>query len=207
MAVSLQDVVRETDGMEASAFLRYLVRDAFPDKVLVTASLRARSIVTLRMIADVAPSTPVVFCHAKDILPESLEYRAYIVETLGLTEVRPPKADTGRLPGDTFHRENLWFEDPVDQTHRYSTVRLNQTLETFDCWISAVYQGPYSDEPRPRVTQEGRLVRVDPLAGWSKEKVRGYLKERDLPFHPKAMQRGYQPVAPLPYVPSDDYHY
>lgn len=207
MAMSLSDIIDESEGMQTTEFLRYLVRDMFLDKVLITASLRARSVAVLQMIADIEPSAPVVFCHVKNVFPESLEYRSMIVEKLGLTDVRTPEVDAGSLPGDCYHCEALWAADPIDGTHTYTTIPLNQTLKNFDCWISAVYHGPYSDEPRPRVKEEGRLMRVDPLVGWTKDEVRGYLNERDLPFHPKAMQRIHRPIVPSPAVPGDDYHY
>lgn len=207
MAKPLSTLVDACEGMATAPFLSHLLRDTFPGKVLVTASLRARSIATLRMIADIEPATPVVFCHVKNVFQESLDYRAEIIEALGLTDVRTPAPDAGTLPDDCYHSEALWAEDPIDGTHTYTTIPLNETLKNFDCWISAVYHGPYSDTPRPRLVEEGRLVRVDPLVGWSKDEVRGYLKERGLPFHPKAMQRVHQPVTPLPIIPGHDYHY
>jgi phosphoadenosine phosphosulfate reductase len=207
MTLPLPDVIDECEGMEAAQLLRHLIVDRFPGKVLVTASLRARSVVTLRLIADIDPSTPVVFCHMKNIFKESLDYKATIIEELGLSDVRSPADDTGTLAGDAHHCENLWGEDPDDGTRRYSTIPLNDTLKPFDCWISAVYHNPYTYEPRPRMSAEGRLLRVHPLAGWSKDEVRAYLRERGLPFHPKAMQLIRQEAVTSPFVHTDDYHY
>ncbi len=207
MTGSASDVVRETDGMAAAAFLRHIVQDTFPGKVLVTVSLRARSVVTLRMIADIAPSTPVVFCHMRNMFQESLDYKARIIEELGLTDVRSPAEDSGALQDDRFHSEALWGEDPIDHMRRYTTIPLNETLKPFDCWISAVYHAPYSDAEVPRVIDDGRLLRVNPLAGWQKDDVRAYLKDRDLPFHPKAMQLPHPHVIAKPVEPGDDYHY
>lgn len=207
MTLSLPDVISECEGMETAELLRHLIVVRFPGKVLVTASLRARSVATLRLIADIDPATPVVFCHMKNVFQESLEYKSKIIRELGLTDVRAPVEDFGMLHGDSYHCENLWGDDPDDGTRRYSTVPLNETLKPFDCWISAVYHNPYTYEPRPKFSEEGRLLRVHPLAGWSQDEVRAYLKERDLPFHPKAMQLVHQNIVPAPFVHTDDYHY
>lgn len=202
----LQDVLSESDGLDTPAFLRYLIKDKFPGKVIATASLRARSIMVLRLIADIDPSVPVIFCHVKDIYPESLKYRASIVEQLGLTDVREPLPDTGTQPGDAYHCESLWGEHPTDLSRRYTTIGLNESLKGFDCFISAVYHGAYSDAPRPRVLEEGRLLRIDPLVSWSKDDVRGYLKTRGLEYHPSAMQRMPRPARPET-VDIDAHHY
>lgn len=207
MAVSAEDIIKESEGMEAAEFLRYLILDKFPGKAIVTTSLRARGMVTLRMIADFAPETPVVFCHMKNMYPGSMDYKAEIIETLGLKDVRSPIEDTGTLPGDSFHCENLWGEDINDGTRHYTTVPLNDTLKPFDCWISAVCHNPYSYEPRPRVLEEGRILRIHPLVGWKEDKVRSYLKERGLPFHPMAMHAAYKRVDSEPAAPTDGYNY
>ncbi len=206
MVISAQNIINESEGMEAPEFLRYLVRDKFPGKVVITTSLRARGMVTLRMIADIAPETPVIFCHMKNMYPGSMEYRTSMVEMLGLTDVRSPEVDNGNLPGDCNHSEALWGE-MNDGTRQYTTIPMNDTLKEFDCWISAVYHTPYSEKPRPRLVEEGRLVRVDPLVGWTEDKVRSYLKERDLPFHPSAMNLSYRRVDAEPPAPTDGYNY
>lgn len=207
MAMSLPDLIDECEGMEAAELLRYVVLEKFPGKTLVTASLRARSVVTLRMIADIAPATPVVFCHMKNVFQESLDYKSMIIDELGLSDVRSPEEDSGTLPGDNYHCENLWGDDPDDGTRRYTSIPLNDTLKPFDCWISAVCHNPYSYEPRPRMFEEGRIMRVHPLVGWTKDEVRNYLKERNLPFHPKAMHLTHQKSPSTPFVHADDYHY
>ena len=207
MSVSAADIISESEGMKTEEFLRYLLLDKFPGKVAITTSLRARGIVTLRMIADIAPETPVVFCHMKNVYPGSMEYKAEIIEMIGLKDVRSPLEDSGALPGDEYHCENLWGEDINDGTRHYTTVPLNETLKLFDCWISAVCHNPYSYEPRPRVIEEGRILRVHPLVGWTEDEVRSYLKERELPFHPMAMHAAYQRVEAEPAAPREDYNY
>lgn len=181
----LEDVRTATAQMTAPALLRHLLLDAFPGACAVTSSLRARSIVVLKMVAEIDRSTPVVFCHASYVYPESVDYRAQIVRLLGLMDVRDPEPDeAGIPPGDQDHyeeiRSNLWGGGTIDRT-----VRLNSALSGFACWISAAYHGPYGDRQSPRLIQEGRLLRVDPLVGWSREEVHRFMAEHELPFHPR----------------------
>lgn len=180
----LREVTRE---MDTPTFLRYLVTERFPHKTVVTCSLRARSIVLLKLISEIDTSTPIVFCHAPKPFPESLEYRAKLVSQLGLREIRDPAEDEGApLPGDCDHSEGLWAENPVDHTRAYTITHLNRTLAGFDCWISGVYHSPYTETPAPRVTEEGRLIRINPLASWSLDQVRRFMKENGLRYHPRS---------------------
>ena len=200
----LEESTREMDTL---SFLRFLITERFPQKTLTTCSLRARSIVLLKMISEIDASTPIVFCHAPDPYPESLEYRAKIVSQLGLRDIRDPAPDeSGALPGDCDHNEGLWAENPVNHTRVYKIVHLNRSLAEFDCWISGVYHGPYGGTPKPRVTEEGRLIRINPLAAWTQDQVRGFMKENGLPYHPRSAVR---PKPPGPEEPAltPTYHF
>ncbi len=42
--------------------LRFLIKERFPRKILVTASLKAPGVAVLKMMADIDPATPVVSC-------------------------------------------------------------------------------------------------------------------------------------------------
>lgn len=181
------EILRVTAEMDTFSFLRYLITERFPRVTVATCSLRGRSVVVLKMISEIDPSTPIVFCHMPHLYPESLEYRAKLVRDLGLRDTREPAEDRGSLAGDSNHSEGLWAENPVEHTRAYKTIHLNQTLADFDCWISAVYHGPYPDAPGPRVCEEGRLIRIDPLASWTQSQVRGFMQEHGLPYHPRAI--------------------
>jgi phosphoadenosine phosphosulfate reductase len=183
----LQEITREMDTVR---FLRFLISERFPNKTLASCSLRARSIVLLKMISEIDVSTPIVFCHAPELYPESLEYRTKLVDRLSLRDIREPADDElGPLPGDCHHSEGLWAENPVDHTRVYKIVSLNRTLANFDCWISSVYHGPYTATSAPRVSEEGRLIRINPLGSWTQDQVRRFMKENGLPYHPRSMLR------------------
>lgn len=185
MTMSLKDLQDTTAELSAPALLRHLLVTAFPNRCAVTTSLRARSVATLHMIADIDRATPVIFCHASYVFPESAEYRARIVRLLGLTELREPAADEFEVaPGDRDHCEPI-LTSVAGGGEIETVVHLNRSLSGADCWISAAYHRPYSDRPPPRLVQEGRLLRVDPLSGWSQAQVHAYMAERGLPLHPR----------------------
>lgn len=192
----LRDSVRDLTAQE---MLQFLITEKFPGKSIVSASLRGRSVVLLQMIAEIDRSTPIVFCHAPNSHPDSQEFRAKLVSRLGLSDIRDPADnESDALPGDCDHSEALWAEDPVDHTRVYATAHLNHTLSNFDCWVSGVYHGPYGGDPGPRVREEGRLIKIDPLAGWSQDDVRQYMKEHGLSYHPRATLPRAKPTADPP---------
>ncbi|MDP7546274.1 MAG: phosphoadenosine phosphosulfate reductase family protein [Alphaproteobacteria bacterium] len=204
---AFQDIRSISPDLSTPDLLRFLIREKFPGKTLVTASLKAPSIVILKMVAEIDPATPVMFCVRGFQFPESTEYRQRIVELLGLENVSQTRGGEVEVsPDDSDHYERMWIENRDGLGQTYEIVHLNKTLAPYSCWISAVYHMPNPPGVRHRVDVERRLIRVDPLVRWDKDDVRAFMREHGLPFHPRVVRRQSPPPpeqAPLP--PSYNY--
>ena len=82
-----QDIRAISADLGAADLLRHLILERFPGKTVVTASLKAPSIAVLKMVADIDPTTSVVFCQRGFQFAESRDYRDRIVALLGLKSV------------------------------------------------------------------------------------------------------------------------
>ena len=191
-----QDIRSISPELSAEELLRHLILERFPGKTIVTASLKAPSLVVLKMVADIDPATAVVFCQRGFQFPESQIYRERTVELLGLTNVgQTSGGEVEVLAGDFDHCERMWSESEDGMARSYEICHLNRTLAPYDCWISAVYHMPRSAHIEQRVDVESRLIRVDPLLRWSRDDVRSFMREHGLPFHPRATRRRPEPPA------------
>ena len=72
----IDDLREACRDLSSEALLHYLIEDRFPAMTVVTASLRAPGIVVLKMIADIDPDTPVMFCRPGDLFEESRAHHA-----------------------------------------------------------------------------------------------------------------------------------
>ncbi len=188
--MTLYDEIRKAcEGLETEDLLRYLIQERFPGRTVVTASLRAPSIVVLSLVAAIAPETPIVFCRPGDLFDESRAFRDRLIKRLGLTNVgETAGGEAGILPDAADHYERMWAEYKSGLGHVHEMVHLNDVLADYDCWIGAVYHFT-APQTRLRVDQEGRLIRVDPLIDWPPHDVRAYMRKHDLQFHPRAGKR------------------
>ncbi len=202
-----QDIRSVSADLSTPDLLRFLIEEKFAGKMLVTASLKAPSVVVLKLVADIDRATPVVFCVRGYEFPESAEYRKRIVERLGLENVsQTTGGEVAVLPGDADHCERMWVESRDWPTRSLEIVHLNQTLAPYSCWISAVYHMPRSPDVSQRVDVERRLIRVDPLIRWTKDDVRAFMREHKLPFHPRAVRPKLAPPLEEPsLLPSHNY--
>ena len=202
-----RDIRSISPDLSTPDLLRFLIGEKFPGKTLVTASLKARSIAALKMIADVDPATPVVFCRRGYQFPESDSYRERIVGLLGLQNVSMAEESGAEvLPNDVDHSESMWVESQNGLGSIYEIVHLNQTLAPYSCWISAVYHVLRPPHVTQRVDVEGRMIRVDPLLRYSKDEIRAFMREHKLPFHPRASRPAPKPLTEPQEMPSS-YNY
>ena len=189
--MTLKDDIRSVSAqLDTPELLRYLVRERFPGKTVVTASLRAPSIVVLKMISAIDPATPVVFCHRPPDFEESIEYRTRIVELLGLSNVSLTEGhETVVRPGDADHCERMWIQYLDIPGRSFELLHLNDCLARYSCWISAVYHIERPSYVRNRVDVEGRLIKVDPLIRWTRDEVREFMRSHGLPYHKMAARK------------------
>lgn len=201
------DIRSISPDLPTAELLAFLIKEKCPRKTIATASLRAPSIVVLKLISDIDPSIPVVFCQTGHSFPESETYRERIIELLGLTRTSlSGGGETEVVPGDHDHYERMWADSAIGSGRTSEIVHLNQTLAPYDCWISAVYHHERLPEIQQRVDVHGRLIRVDPLVRWSNDEVRTFMREHNLPFHPRAVRRAPEPLKePLDPPPSYNY--
>jgi len=180
----LFEIQETTKDLSCYSLIEYLVNDRFKGKIIVSASLRKRSIVLLQILADINPATPIVFCHAGTIYPESVEYKQLIIERLGLTDVREPQQkEPVTIQGERDHVEWLKANYNGSQSTVKTALHLNKSLAGFECWISAVYHNHDYGSQVNRIDIEGKILRVNPLHDWTREDVDHFMKVHDLPFH------------------------
>lgn len=186
----LREVRTDISHLPAPKLLRYLLKDVFAGKSVVTTSLRAPSIVVLKMIADIDPDTPVLFCQRGHVYEESQAYREKIVDILGLTNVTITAggaSSTGSC--GFFQHEQMWVGTSVGDGRVRETVHLAEALLPYDCWISAVYHSPKPENITHRVDICGDKLRVDVLRHRSANDIRRFMLDHGLPFHPRAEPR------------------
>lgn len=169
--------------------------ETFPRRVALTVSFGGGGLVLAHIISRLDPSVPVLFLDTGFHFPETLAFKDAFVRRYGLKLIElTPLTDPGPL-----------YETDPD---RCCWIRKVEPLERaltrwgIEAWISAVRQ----DQGAPRASVEivehhqiaGRpIVKVFPLAYWTRDDVAGYLAAHDVPHHP-LLDRGYPSIGCWP---------
>lgn len=192
---------RRFAAADARELLRGVIRDKLAGDAAVVSSFGAESAVLLHLVAEIDPGTPVIFLDTGRHFAETLAYRDTLVARLSLTHVIVARPDPAVLVAND-EAGLRWSWDPDGCCDLRKVAPLARAVMPFDATITGrkAFQGrTRANLPSfeiDRADPAGRL-KINPLAGWSREDVASYFTEHDLPAHPLTAQ-GYLSIGCSP---------
>jgi len=184
-------------GLAGEDLLRAALRGDLAGRVALVSSFGADSGVLLRMVATVAPDTPVIFLDTQMHFGQTAGYGETLAKDLGLTDVRVQLPATDDLSRDDPQNE-LWQFDP----NACCTIRkvrpLAQALAEFDCWITGRRRHQMGQRvDMPAIEADATHLKLNPLAGWSQADIDTYYDSHQIPRHP-LYEQGYMSIGCWP---------
>jgi len=174
-----------------------MINREFDGQIALVSSFGADSVVLLHLAASVQPSVPVIFIDTGKIFGSTHRYRDEIVARLGLTDVRLARPDPAMLAARDAGAD-LWLSEPDTCCAIRKVAPLARSISGFDAWISGRkrFQGS-SRMALPLVEADGTRLKLNPLAGWTKDDINAYRTLHDLPEHPLVAD-GFRSIGCMP---------
>jgi phosphoadenosine phosphosulfate reductase len=195
---ALADVLNQRYAdASTTALMEAVLKTELPGQVSVVSSFGTESAVLLHHVAQVDPATPVIFIDTLRLFPETLSYRDQLIDRLKLTGVRSLQPDPAAL--ESIDPSNLrWSYDPDGCCAVRKVAPLKKALESVDAWISG--RKAFQSTTRAKLplfeVEEDRL-KINPLAGWSREALSAYMDAHNLPRHALEAQ-GFLSIGCMP---------
>jgi phosphoadenosine phosphosulfate reductase len=184
------------ENLNAQELLRLAI-ESFSRKIAIISAFAAESVVLLHQVAQIDPTTPVLFLNTHKLFGETMRYRDRLQETLGLTDIR----SVGPHPDDRRAQDpegTLWSRDPDACCYFRKVVPLRRALIGFDAIVTGRKRFQTADRATMHKVElvEGRL-RFNPLVDWSLPELIAYMDEHRLPKHP-LINDGYPSIGCIP---------
>src|SRR5580704_14090548 len=125
----------QAERLDAKGLLVLALKTAFPLQAAVISSFAAESVVLLHLVAQVDPTTPILFLNTGKLFGETLRYRDRLQDVLGLTDIRnigPHPSDRARLDPEG----TLWSRSTDACCGFRKIVPLRHALAGFDAQIT-----------------------------------------------------------------------
>ncbi len=184
-AALAQSLLTRYADADTPTLLRAMISEEFAGRIALVSSFGTEAAVLLHLVAAIDPGTPVIFLDTEKLFGETLRYRTQLVRELGLTDVRTIKPDTRQV--EAVDPDGiLWYGNPDMCCYVRKVEPMRRAVVGFDALISGRKRfqgGERSALPAFETDDDGR-IKINPLAGWSKQALEEYFVRHALPRHP-----------------------
>ena len=195
------EIRRESERLETAEpqeILRWAVARFAPHFTMATA-FGPEGMVLIHMLAEFAPEVPIFNLDTGYQFQETLELREQVKRRYGIA-VEMKRAETTVEQYEQQHGGPVYRTNP-DQCCADRKIKvLHQAVLGMHAWASAIRRDQSPDRAvAPIVGWDKKfgLVKVSPLANWTKQKVWGFITQHDIPYNPLHDQ-GYTSIGCWP---------
>ena len=189
---------RRLDAAEPEEIIAWGVRNYFPKLTMATA-FGPEGCVILSMLAKIEPRVWVFNLDTGYQFPETLELRDRIARRYGI-EVELRRATTTVEEYEAAHGGPLYKSNPDQCCFDRKIKVLQDAARGMDAWMSGIRrdQSPHrANAPIVGWDKKFNLVKISPLANWTKERVWKRISDEDVPYNP-LHDKGYPSIGCWP---------
>jgi phosphoadenosine phosphosulfate reductase len=172
------------------------------DRIAVASAFQAEGTCVLHMASRIRPDVPVLFLETGFHFPETLTFRNRLTERLSLNVIELRGGHTPETQAAAFG-DRLYERDPDLCCHLNKVVPFTRALHDYDAWVTALRRDSAPTRANTPILERyelepGRpMLKVNPVARWSRDEVWRYLAEHDLPHNP-LYDRGFAQIGCAP---------
>jgi phosphoadenosine phosphosulfate reductase len=163
-------------------------------------------IVIMHHLSQIDPEATVFFLDTDLLFPETYELKDELAEQFGMSVTR---VHGGATPEEQAAAEGpeLWNRDPDRCCFLRKVKPLQDFLDGKTAWVTGVRRDQSEQRAQTRILEwapKCEVVKVNPLATWTRKDVWRYLFEHNLPYN-ELHDRGYPSIGCMPCTaPVDD---
>ncbi|HEX6750444.1 MAG TPA: phosphoadenylyl-sulfate reductase [Longimicrobium sp.] len=167
----------------AGTVLRWAARELAPGRAAVVSAFGPGSIVLFDLLRESGISLPVVFIDTLHHFPETLELVERVRERYDL-DLRVHRPAESREAFEAWYGPRLWERDLELYQQVTKVEPFRAATAELDGWITGRRRDQAYTRRQLPVVERGDRVRVNPLAGWTRAEVWGYIVRNGLPYNP-----------------------
>jgi phosphoadenosine phosphosulfate reductase len=198
LQAELDEASARLELAEPQDILRWTTERFAPRFTMATA-FGPEGMVLIHMLAEIAPATPIFNLDTGYQFQETLDLREEVKRRYGIAvELKRPATTIEQY--EQIHGGPLYRTNP-DQCCADRKVKvLHQAVLGMHAWASAIRRDQSADRSKVPIVgwdKKFGLVKVSPLANWTKQDVWGLITKHNIPYNPLHDQ-GYTSIGCWP---------
>ena len=181
----IQKLAIDFETLDPQEILGWAV-DRFAPRVAMTSNFGAEGIVVIDHLRRIAPATPIIYLNTGFQFPETDRIKEELQTRFGLNIVEY-RAELSVREQARVYGERLYLRNPELCCRQRKVEPLQKALSGFDVWVAALRRDQSPTRASIGVVEwnaQRQLVKINPLATWSRAQVWDYIERRGLPYNP-----------------------
>lgn len=198
IADDLDLVANELEESTAEDVLRWSLR-TFGNEVALATGFGAEGCLLIRMLSTIDPKARIFYLDTDLLFPETYALIDELQARYGVTFERHTSPLSLNAQAEV-HGERLWETDPNACCNLRKVEPLRDVLSGLHAWITAIRREQTPARAGSKVVERDYkfdVVKINPLASWSRREVWRYIQEHDVPYNP-LYDLGYRSIGCQP---------
>jgi phosphoadenosine phosphosulfate reductase len=173
--------------------------DRFAPRFTMATAFGPEGMVLIHMLAEVGPATPIFNLDTGYQFPETLELGERVRERYGI-EIQWKRPELTVEQYEAQHGGPLYKTHPDQCCHDRKIRVLTESIRGMHAWASAIRRDQSPDRAKASIVgwdKKFGLVKVSPLANWTKNQVWKMITDHSIPYNP-LHDRGYPSIGCWP---------
>ncbi|HEX2069967.1 MAG TPA: phosphoadenylyl-sulfate reductase [Actinomycetota bacterium] len=186
---ALRDLNDRFEREEPREIVRWALEESGLERVAIASAFQAEGTAIIHMAVEIRPDIPILFLETGFHFAETLSFKNRLTEALGLNVVELTGDYTVEQQAETFG-PRLYQRDPKLCCELNKVAPFNRALKDLDGWITGMRRdSAWTRANAPilswtELDSGPRLLKVNPIANWTRRDTWAYLKRHDLPHNP-----------------------
>lgn len=190
-----EDLVLELNGRFETAtpqdIVRWALEDSGLERIAIASAFQVEGTCLIHMATRIRPDVPILFLETGYHFAETVAFKARLTEQLGLNLVDLTGDHTVESQTEAFG-PRLYERDPKRCCELNKVIPFDRALRDFDAWMTSMRRDSAWTRKNTQIVSQTRLdhgqatslVKINPIANWTRQEAWGYLKTFDLPHNP-----------------------
>jgi phosphoadenosine phosphosulfate reductase len=201
-------------GFIQRTFDHHNIEKAHPEQILewalnsienlaIATSFQSSGLVILHIARSIRPEVPVLFLDTGFHFPETLEFRDRIATEWGINVMSLRGTHGSAKQQAKTYGPGLYKSDPDKCCFINKVEPLQRALAQHEAWVSGLRRdqspsraGTQILEPQ-MLPDDGEVLKIHPLAHWTRDDVADYVTEHNIPTHP-LLEKGFASIGCWP---------
>ena len=185
----IQELNSRFERSDPLEIVEWAIRDSGLGRIAIASAFQAEGTAIIHMAAGIRPDIPVLFLETGFHFAETLAFKERLTELLGLNVIDLTGDHTVESQAERYG-PRLYERDPKLCCELNKVIPFDRALEGLDGWITGMRRdSAWTRAGAPilswtELDSGHRLLKVNPIANWTRRDAWAYLKANDIPHNP-----------------------